>query len=122
MNIERAEEIIDTMYQNKMSQMEEKTTNGLLIHTGTKVEFTEEEKASVTLLRELQILKRKLANSIPKSKVKEKIEELKIDRNAIKKEIEEAKKEKNKEYYADLLGHLQVNYGEKKALSELMED
>ncbi len=76
MKVDKAEEIINNMYQKRMSQMEEETNEGLIIHLGTKVEFTKEEEASVILLRELQNLRRKLTDSIPKSKVKEKIEEL----------------------------------------------
>lgn len=60
MKIDKAEEIIDNMYQKRMRQMEEKTNEGLIIHLGTKVEFTKEEEASVILLRELQKLKREL--------------------------------------------------------------
>ena len=56
------------------------------------------------------------------SKIKEMLEEVNIDRNAIKKEIEEAIKEKNKEYHADLLGHLRVNYGMKRVLQELLKE
>ena len=59
---------------------------------------------------------------IPISVIQNKIDELKIDRNAIKNEIEEAKKEKNKEYYADLLSHLRVNWGAIQVLQELLEE
>ncbi len=59
MKINEAEKIIDSMYQNKMCSMEEKTNEGVTIHLGTKVDFTKEEEASVILLRELQILRGK---------------------------------------------------------------
>ena len=81
MKVDKAEEIIDNMYQKRMSQMEEETNEGLIIHLGTKVEFTKEEEASVILLRELQNLRRKLTDSIPKSKVKEKIDEWNKERH-----------------------------------------
>ena len=58
---------------------------------------------------------------IPISVIQNILDELQIDRNAIKKEIEEAKKEKNKEYYADLLSHLRVNYGAIAVLNEILE-
>lgn len=53
-------EIIDNMYQKRMSQIEETTNEGLIIHLGTKVEFTKEEEASVILLRQLQKSKREI--------------------------------------------------------------
>lgn len=80
MTIEEAETVIDDMYQDR---------NKILIKTGEtetevifdvakldKVQFTNLEFASVRALREIQSLRRKLANSIPKSKVEGKIEEL----------------------------------------------
>ncbi len=76
MKIDRAEEIINNIYQERMGQMEEETNEGLIIHLGTKIKLTKEEEASVIILRELQILRRKLENSIPKSLIKEKIEEI----------------------------------------------
>ena len=63
----------------------------------------------------------KIRNSIPKSVIKEKIEELNIDRKAIKREIEEAITEKNKEYHADLLRHLNINRGGIQVLEELLK-
>lgn len=77
MKIDKAEEIIDNMYKKRMSQMEEKTNEGLIIHLETKVEFTQEEEASVIILRELQILRRKLADSIPKSELKNDLKHMK---------------------------------------------
>lgn len=124
MTIEEAEIIIDDMYQDRNKIIATKNDKGVTVHLDRldDVKFTNLEFASVRVLREIQSLRRKLENSIQKSKVKEKIDELEKDRNAIKKEIEEAIKEKDKEYHADLLRHLHINYGEKKALQELMED
>lgn len=59
MKISKAEEIINNMYQNKMCSMEEKTNKGLIIHLGTKIDFSKEEEASIILLRELQIVRKK---------------------------------------------------------------
>lgn len=77
MKIDEAEEIIDRMYQNKMCSIEERTNEGLVIHLGTKIDFTKEEEASVIILRELQILRNK-ANKYDAlvEKIKEKIEEI----------------------------------------------
>lgn len=59
MDIEKAENIIDKMYQDKMSKREKQTKEGLEINLSKNVTFTELEEASVILLRNNLILKRK---------------------------------------------------------------
>ena len=51
MDIEKAENIIDKMYQDKMSKREKQTKEGLEINLSKNVTFTELEEASVILLR-----------------------------------------------------------------------
>lgn len=78
MTIEEAETIIDDMYQDRNKIISTKNDKGVTIHLDRldDVKFTNLEFASVRTLREIQSLRRKLDNSIPKSKIKEKIEEL----------------------------------------------
>lgn len=59
MDIKKAEDIIDTMYQDKMSIREKQTKEGLEIDLSQDINFTELEKASVILLRNYLNLKRK---------------------------------------------------------------
>lgn len=59
MDIKKAEDIIDKMYQDKMSIRERQTEEGLEIEIPKNVTFTELEEASVILLRNNLILKRK---------------------------------------------------------------
>lgn len=76
MTLEEAINIVDEMYQDRYKTIEEKTVEGTTIHVEKidDVKFTNLEFASVRLLREVQSLQRKLENSIPKQKVKDKIE------------------------------------------------
>lgn len=60
MTIEKAEEILDNMYQEKMKSNEVKYENGAMIDLSKKIEFTELEEASVRVLREELILKKKI--------------------------------------------------------------
>ena len=76
MKLERAIEIINNMYQSKMSEREEKTENGVIIHIGQDINFTKLEEASVRMLREVLRLKEELADRLPGSKIRERIEEL----------------------------------------------
>lgn len=59
MDIEKAENIIDKMYQDKMSKREKQTKEGIEIDLSKNVTFTELEEASVILLRNYLTLKRK---------------------------------------------------------------
>lgn len=81
MKIDEAEEIIDNMYQNKMYSRDEKTEQGTIIHLGIEVNFTKEEEASVILLREIQILRKK-ANKYDNliDNIKDMIEEINADK------------------------------------------
>lgn len=78
MTLEEAKQIIDDMYQDKYKPIEEKTKEGATIYIERldNVIFSEVEFAGVRLLREVQILERKLKNSISKDKIKEKIKEI----------------------------------------------
>ena len=60
MELEKAENIIDTMYQNKMKERETKIGNTLHIDMTKDIEFTELEEASVRVLREELKLKKEL--------------------------------------------------------------
>lgn len=53
MELEEAKTIIDNMYQKKMSEREEKTEQGTTIHLDIEINFTDVEKASIRLLREV---------------------------------------------------------------------
>lgn len=77
MSVETAENIVDAMYQERMKSNEVKTENGTIIDLGKNIEFTDLERASVILLREEISANRELKNSIPKSVIREKIEEYK---------------------------------------------
>lgn len=83
MTIEEAETIIDDMYQDRNKIISTKNDKGVTIHLDRldDVKFTNLEFASVRTLREIQSLRRKLDNSIPKSKIKEKIEEIEESMN-----------------------------------------
>ena len=59
MDIKKAEDIIDKMYQGKMSTIEKQTKEGLEIDLSKNVTFTELEEASIILLRNYLTLKRK---------------------------------------------------------------
>lgn len=59
MDIEKAENIIDKMYQNKMNIREKQTKEGIEVDLSKNVTFTELEEASIILLRNYLILKRK---------------------------------------------------------------
>lgn len=76
MTLEEAINIVDEMYQDRYKTIEEKTEEGTTIHLEKigDVKFTNLEFASVILLREVQSLQSKLENSIPKQKIKDKIE------------------------------------------------
>lgn len=84
MDIEKAENIIDTMYQNRFKEKEEKVNDGIFkgvdISKYNEVEFTELEEASVRILREEISLKRKnkQLEKVPKiiSKLEEKLDEV----------------------------------------------
>ena len=52
LNIENYENIINTMYQEKMNKRIEKNEKVTFIHIGEKVKFTKLEEASVIILRE----------------------------------------------------------------------
>lgn len=62
MNVEKAEEIIDTMYQNRFKEKEKMVDDGIFkgISIGNiqDVKFTEFEEASVRVLREEISLKK----------------------------------------------------------------
>lgn len=59
MDIEKAENIIDKMYQDRMSKRVKQTKEGIEIDLSKNVTFTELEEASVILLRNYLTLKRK---------------------------------------------------------------
>ena len=59
MDIKKAEDIIDKMYQDKMSIREKQTKEGVELDLSKNVTFTELEEASIILLRNYLILKRK---------------------------------------------------------------
>ena len=104
----KLKKIIDSMYQNKMCSMEEKTNEGVTIHLGTKVDFTKEEEASVILLRELQILRGK-ANKYDSLVHK------------LEKDIDKADSIINDEEYRYIQEVLDEQYERKKYAQEILE-
>lgn len=118
MTLEEAKQIIDDMYQDKYKPIEEKTKEGATIYIERldNVIFSEVEFAGVRLLREVQILERKLKNSISKDKIREKIKELDIEIQQCQyadDDIEEYKNDMKKEKSRLLR--------DKKILQELLE-
>ena len=91
MTSEEAERIIDDMYQdrNKILRKTQETETEVIFDVAKldDVKFTNLEFASVRALREIQSLRRELKNSIPKSKAKEKIEELETKLEVFNKDI-----------------------------------
>ena len=59
MDIKKAEDIIDKMYQDKMSIRVKQKKEGIEVDLSKNITFTELEEASITLLRNYLILKRK---------------------------------------------------------------
>ena len=74
MSVDEAIDIVDEMYQDRYKAIEKDDT--ILINKLDDIKFTNLEFASVILLREVQSLQSNLGNSIPKQKVKDKIEEV----------------------------------------------
>lgn len=112
MTSEEAERIIDDMYQdrNKILRKTQETETEVIFDVAKldDVKFTNLEFASVRALREIQSLRRELKNSIPKSKIQEKIDEL----EKLKKELE---KDNNKFWHPEINN---IIYH----IKELMED
>lgn len=96
MQIEKAENIIDEMYQTKMREREEVTKDGVIINIGQEVEFTELEEASVIILREKLQLNRELEK---KDKIiDEMAENIVIQNTAINEEYAVDENMMNKQY------------------------
>lgn len=74
MSVDEAIDIVDKMYQDRYKAIEKDDT--ILVNKLDDIKFTNLEFASVILLREVQSLQSNLENSIPKQKVKDKIEEV----------------------------------------------
>lgn len=62
MDLDTAKNIVDKMYQSKMSQIEENNT--IYVDKLNEIEFTYLESAALILLREVQSLERKLEKTI----------------------------------------------------------
>lgn len=93
MSLEEALSIVDEMCQDRYKIIEKNNT--IYVDKLNDIKFTNLEFASVRLLREVQSLQYKLENSIPKQKVKDKIEKHKIAKKYFEKEYD------NKHYEDD---------------------
>ena len=74
MDLDTAKNIVDKMYQSKMSQIEKDDT--IYVDKLNEIEFTYLESAALILLREVQFLESKLEKAITADKIQSTINDL----------------------------------------------
>lgn len=74
MDLDTAKNIVDKMYQSKMSQIEKDNT--IYVDKLNEIEFTYLESAALILLREVQFLESKLEKAITTDKIQSTINDI----------------------------------------------